>query len=98
MDSTLRRIAFEVHGRVQGVGFRRFVERKALSIGDISGLVLNTKNGTVKGEAQGSDHNLQRLIEALKSGPFLSRVDKVDYKFIDVLSTETGYLIRPGRW
>ncbi|KAK9239382.1 Acylphosphatase [Lipomyces kononenkoae] len=98
MDSTLRRIAFEVQGQVQGVGFRKFVERKALSIGDISGWVLNTKNGAVKGEAQGRGHNLERFIEALKSGPFLSRVDKVDWKFIDVLSTEIGFAIRRGRW
>ncbi|KAK9329237.1 Acylphosphatase [Lipomyces starkeyi] len=97
MDS-VRRIAFEVQGRVQGVGFRRFIERKALSIGDMSGWVLNAKNGAVKGEAQGAVHNLERLIEAMKSGPFLSRVDKVEYKYIDVISSETGFVIRPGRW
>ncbi|KAK9373050.1 Acylphosphatase [Lipomyces chichibuensis] len=97
MDS-VRRIAFEVQGRVQGVGFRRFVERKALRIGDTTGWVLNAKNGAVKGEAQGAAHNLERLIEAMKSGPYLSRVDKVDYKFIDVICNETGFVIRSGRW
>ncbi|KAK9323341.1 Acylphosphatase [Lipomyces orientalis] len=98
MDSTLRRVAFEVHGRVQGVGFRKFAERKALGIGDITGWVLNTRHGTVKGEAQGAANTILRLVEALKAGPMLSRVDKIDYKYIDVLSSENGFVVRPGRW
>ncbi|KAJ8101290.1 Acylphosphatase [Lipomyces tetrasporus] len=95
MDSTLRRVAFEVHGRVQGVGFRKFAE--ALRTG-VTGWVLNTRHGTVKGEAQGAANTIERLVEALKAGPMLSRVDKIDYKYIDVLSSENGFVVRPGRW
>lgn len=66
-----------VHGNVQLVLFRDFIQRSARKIGVI-GYVRNLENGTVEVVAQGSDDQLTKLIERLKQGSFLSRVEQVD--------------------
>jgi acylphosphatase len=39
------------------------------------------EDGSVEVLAQGREENLQKLIEELKKGPFLARVDKLDIIF-----------------
>jgi hydrogenase maturation protein HypF len=56
-----------VRGVVQGVGFRPFVYRRAVSLG-VRGFVRNTAGG-VEIEAEGPAEAVRRLIEALKSDP-----------------------------
>ena len=43
---------FEIHGRVQGVFFRKHTEATAKRLG-LSGFCRNTEHGTVQGHAQG---------------------------------------------
>jgi acylphosphatase len=76
MSSDLAR-QYVVHGRVQGVGFRYFVERMAGELG-CRGYVRNRANGTVEVYAMGSFSKLQRLGEKLRQGPSLARVDQVE--------------------
>lgn len=66
-----------VKGRVQGVGFRAFVKRKAAETG-IKGTVKNLKDGTVFIEAEGEELQLDKFIEMCSSGPPLSSVETVD--------------------
>lgn len=66
-----------VTGRVQGVGFRWFVEKEARVIG-VSGWVRNNDNGNVEVLASGTDEQLARLYRALKTGPRAARVDEVE--------------------
>ena len=70
----------KVYGRVQGVGYRYFVKEKAQGL-DIFGYVKNLEDGSVEILAQSREENLQKLIEELKKGPFLARVDKLDVIF-----------------
>jgi len=65
-----------VTGRVQGVGFRWFVEREARALG-ISGWVRNTDDGAVEVVASGTQDQLSRLRKALAEGPRAARVDDV---------------------
>ena len=65
-----------VSGRVQGVGFRWFVDREARIIG-LSGWVRNTQDGNVEVLASGSEDQLAKLKIKLKQGPRASRVDEV---------------------
>lgn len=71
-----------VKGRVQGVGFRAHVEYAARQIGDITGWVRNVGYDTVEAVAEGRREQVERLIEAMKLGPRMSRVDesKVEYE------------------
>lgn len=67
----------KITGRVQGVGFRFFVERNA-AIFDIRGWVKNTRDGGVLVMAQGSMENMEQFLEKIKTGPSLSRVATVN--------------------
>ena len=70
----------KVYGRVQGVGYRYFVKEKAQNL-YIFGYVKNLEDGTVEVLAQGREENLQKLIEELKRGPYLAKVEKIDIIF-----------------
>ena len=65
-----------VKGRVQGVGFRAHVEYSARKIGGLTGWVRNVGYDTVEAIAEGERANVERLIEAMKTGPRNSRVDE----------------------
>ncbi len=67
---------FLIHGRVQGVGFRWFVQREAAELG-LQGWVRNTDNGEVEVVASGPPEDLDELRAELKKGSRGSRVDKV---------------------
>jgi len=68
---------FIVRGRVQGVGFRWFVEREAHVLG-ISGWVRNNPDGSVEVLGQGSRDQLLGLRLRLRQGPRAARVDDVE--------------------
>lgn len=67
---------FVVRGRVQGVGFRWFVEREAHMLG-ISGWVRNNADGSVEVLAMGTRDQLFGLRSRLQQGPRAARVDDV---------------------
>ncbi len=70
------RMTAEVHGRVQGVGFRWWVRREARALG-LSGWVRNEPDGSVRAEAEGPRDALDVLADRLRTGPPGSRVDRV---------------------
>lgn len=65
-----------VRGRVQGVGFRWFVQREAAELG-LRGWVRNTDAGHVEVVAAGEPEQLAELKIALHKGSRGSRVDAV---------------------
>lgn len=66
-----------VRGRVQGVGFRWFVEREAHILG-VAGWVRNNADGAVEVFAQGTRDQLSGLRSRLQQGPRAARVDAVE--------------------
>lgn len=68
---------FIVRGRVQGVGFRWFVEREAHML-RIAGWVRNNFDGSVEVLAMGSRDQLLSLRSRLQQGPRAARVDDVE--------------------
>jgi acylphosphatase len=68
---------FLVRGRVQGVGFRWFVEREAHILG-IAGWVRNNADSSVEVLAVGSRDQLAGLRSRLREGPRAARVDDVE--------------------
>ncbi|MDQ3127099.1 MAG: acylphosphatase [Chloroflexota bacterium] len=71
------RLEATVRGRVQGVGFRYFVVRRAIELG-LVGWVANAADGSVRCVAEGPLDGLDTLAEALSSGPLGAIVDAVD--------------------
>lgn len=71
------RIRLVVRGRVQGVGYRRFVYKQAQNFG-IGGWVRNNPDCSVELEAYGENSTLQLFIGEIRKGPFFARVDEVE--------------------
>jgi acylphosphatase len=65
-----------VTGRVQGVGFRWFVEREAAQVG-VTGWVRNREDGSVEVMATGTREQHRSLRPRLQQGPRAARVDQV---------------------
>jgi acylphosphatase len=65
-----------VRGRVQGVGFRWFVDFEARQLG-LAGWVRNKPDGTVEVLAMGTEQQLAALQQKLHKGPRAARVDAV---------------------
>jgi acylphosphatase len=68
---------FVVRGRVQGVGFRWFVEREAGQLA-VAGWVRNNPDGSVEVLATGNREQLSSLRSRLRQGPRAARVDDVE--------------------
>lgn len=66
-----------IHGRVQLVMFRDFVQRRGTKL-KVVGTVQNLSDGTVEVVAQGEGAALEKLLQALRKGPILARVDRVE--------------------
>ncbi len=73
----LARLEADVHGRVQGVGFRYYTRRVATGLG-LQGWVSNESSGRVRVVAEGPLHRLQDLVKALREGPPGAHVQRVD--------------------
>ena len=81
-----------VRGRVQGVGFRAFVEHEALKR-HLSGWVRNRRDGTVEAVFSGEAAAVAAAIEACRRGPMSGRVDAIYERDGDA---EDLKLLRPG--
>ncbi len=73
---------FLIQGRVQGVGFRWFVQREAGEL-DLRGWVRNTEDGDVEVVASGSAEDLAELRSSLRRGPRGARVDRLVEHYLD---------------
>ncbi len=71
-----KRVHLLIRGRVQGVAFRDFTERRALALG-LNGWVRNLPDGSVEALAEGPEGDLRALLESVRMGPPAARVDAV---------------------
>jgi acylphosphatase len=79
-----------VHGRVQGVGFRIFVQRRAQELG-LAGIVRNVDNGSVEVVAEGPRAALDSLIVHLSAGPPLAQVEYVEVEWPAATGAYSGF-------
>jgi acylphosphatase len=66
-----------VHGKVQGVYFRKSTAEKANEL-SVKGYVMNLSDGTVMIEAEGSQASMDEFIEWCYIGSVMSGVSKID--------------------
>ena len=69
------RVHIWVTGRVQGVGFRAFVQQAGTLFG-LTGWVHNVGYDQVETVAEGSREVLERFMQVVKTGPRAGRVDE----------------------
>ena len=95
-QSTALARRFVVRGRVQGVGFRWFVEREAHILG-VAGWVRNRTDGTVEVLAMGTRDQLAGLRSRLREGPRAARVDDVEESEAEAVTGLNSFRIQ-GAW
>jgi acylphosphatase len=74
MSDAIRHVT--IRGRVQGVGYRAFVDHQARSR-DLEGWVRNRRDGSVEALFAGSADPVTAVIAACRRGPSSARVEAV---------------------
>lgn len=86
---------YVVTGRVQGVGFRWFVEREAVQVG-VTGWVRNREDSSVEVMATGTREQHATMRRALQQGPRAARVDAVHESAAPLLEAKSFHI--EGVW
>ena len=89
------RLEATVIGRVQGVGFRYHVLRRAMDLG-LTGWVANEADGSVRCRAEGPRSDLAVLLEALETGPNGAQVERVVTAWGPATGTLGPFSVRSG--
>jgi acylphosphatase len=82
-----------VEGRVQGVGYRDFVRRRASVLG-LAGYVMNLRDGRVRVHAEGARAVIDDLLRQLEKGPPLARVEHVSVRWVAPSRRMTSFDVR----
>lgn len=69
----MNRIKVIFSGRVQGVGFRYFVQINAINY-NLTGWVKNLSNGNVLLEVQGNNDTINKFLNIIKKGNGFSKI------------------------
>ena len=85
-------IRMTISGRVQGVGFRHFIWRRACELG-LTGEVRNLALGDVEVKARGAAHLLEQLVSYARQGPSHAQVTTVRVEDLDE-TLAPGFRIR----
>ena len=89
----MRRVQVLVSGRVQGVYFRMFTQKKAKHL-DIKGCVRNLADGRVEIIAEADHGSIDKLIKWCHKGPVTARVDHVEITELKSDDVLTSFEIR----
>jgi acylphosphatase len=84
---------FLVSGRVQGVGFRYFVQDHAAAEG-VHGWARNLPDGRVEVVVEGDDEAVLRVERAIRRGPSHAHVENVDVEAAVPSGRATGFSIK----
>ena len=92
LENAVRK-AGRAEGRVQGVGFRFFVQSSAKALG-ITGWVKNMSDGSVTMELQGTAQIIEQLIAKIKRGRGRINVTALELTDLPVVEGENKFAIR----
>ena len=83
-------------GVVQGVGFR-WRARQAANATGCTGWVRNDYVGTVSMELQGTEAQLDHVLQTLERAPWI-RIEGINSRTIPVEPDERGFVTRDDEW
>jgi acylphosphatase len=86
-------IRLRIAGRVQGVGYRAWVEREARLRG-LRGWVRNRRDGSVEALVIGDDQAVEAMVAACRRGPRLAGVTDIE-RSPDTDDGRTGFDVLP---
>ena len=81
-----------ITGRVQGVGFRDWTRREAVTLG-LTGWVRNESDGSVRALLAGPENAVAAMIERLWNGPAFASVSDVRTDAADIAGIPAGFNI-----
>ncbi len=91
MGEPLAAVRAVVRGRVQGIGFRDSVLTRAGFLG-LTVYVRNLPDGrSVEIVAEGARPDLEQLLNYLREGPRMSRIDAVDAEWREATGAYDGF-------
>ena len=82
-----------ISGRVQGVGFRYFIQASAAREG-VQGWVRNLADGRVEALAEGEAEAIERFERDVRHGPPGARVSQTDVEETVPLHRDTGFIVK----
>ena len=80
-------------GRVQGVGFRMFVQQHASELG-LTGWVRNIEDGSVERESQGDPEKSDKLSVLIREGNYFIKVKELKFEPVATVPNETRFVVR----
>ena len=89
-----KRLVFE--GLVQGVGFRWRARHAAEAVG-ATGWVQNNPDGSVTMELQGTEAQIDRVIQLLDRGRYI-QILRMQARSLPPVPEERGFVIKDDRW
>lgn len=91
--SKTARLHATVEGRVQGVGFRYFVQENAVILG-VTGWVRNRWNGAVEVLAEGEQTKLEKFHQIIQRGPRAAFVSEVSVEWLPATGEFHDFRVR----
>jgi acylphosphatase len=95
-ETALSRVHIWVRGRVQGVGFRAFVQQSAMVMG-LKGWVRNVGWDQVELIAEGERSVLEQFIQAVRIGPRASQVEDARVEWESASGEFESFQVRSSR-
>ncbi|MBL6965370.1 MAG: acylphosphatase [Anaerolineales bacterium] len=89
----LARLHARIDGRVQGVGFRYFVQKNAVNL-ELLGWVRNRWDGSVEVLVEAPQDALEKLLKALQRGPRAGTTSDVKYEWLTATGEFQSFRIR----
>ena len=94
-DQANKAVQVVIRGRVQGVGFRAWVQHQA-ELHGLGGWVRNRADGTVEAAFSGPADLVDVMLKACESGPRGARVEQVERSNLATPAyNSSGFGIRP---
>ncbi|HKI43706.1 MAG TPA: acylphosphatase [Balneolales bacterium] len=92
METDNKRAHILLSGRVQGVGFRYFVQRTARGM-SLHGWVRNLPDGRVEAVFEGDAEHVRKAIKACEIGPGTARVENINVDWEEPKESPDGFRI-----
>jgi acylphosphatase len=89
----MKRLHAIIHGKVQGVGYRFHTQREASALG-LTGWVRNLADGAVEMTAEGSQENLDKILNWARHGPPSAEVTDIASGWLSATGEFKGFEIR----
>ncbi len=96
MSEALLRRRYRFFGAVQGVGLRWRARHAAEAVG-ATGWVRNNADGSVTLELQGSEEQLDRVLQSLAESRYIEILD-TEMQRLPLEPGERGFSVRDDRW